>query len=141
MKYDNTYLFRYIPTIVELPLNKKLANDMMSFMRRHKGLGLAANQVGIPYRLFVMDVNAPRRCFNPKINYSANIENTKEIEGCLSYPGIFQLKPRATWIEAEYTDQNGKQVIVNLFGLEAICYQHELDHLNGVEWNKTGLRQ
>lgn len=139
MKFDSKYLLRYIPTIEEFPVNKKLANDMMNFMRRKKGLGLAANQVGIPYRLFVMEVNAPRRCFNPKIiEYLPNRINTSEREGCLSYPGEFLIKPRYLDIFVEYINQEGNRIEVEMNGLEAICFQHELDHLNGVEWNKVG---
>lgn len=134
VKLDNKYLLTKIPEFEGIP-NKELATSMMEFVRRKKALGLAANQVGHNYRLFVMDVTVPRRCFNPKIiSYLGSI-NMEYKEGCLSYPNIFLLKPRALSISVSYTNQNNKLVVTTLTNLEAICFQHELDHLNGINWN------
>lgn len=138
MKIDSKFLTVAIPEIPfgSVEPNKELANRMMEFMRRKKGLGLAANQVGYLYRLFVMDINVPRRCFNPRIIQSFDVVNKNYYEGCLSYPGKKLLKPRSIFIAVEYTDQNKKKVTDMLHGLEAICYQHELDHLNGIVWDE-----
>lgn len=118
-------------------INKKLANDMMSFVRRKKAYGLAANQIGENIRLFVMDVNQPRRCFNPTILSRSNVVNKDMREGCLSYPGKFIIKPRSTCIRVAYTNQEGNLIQAVLQDEEAICYQHELDHLDGLDWEKT----
>jgi peptide deformylase len=139
MKFDRTYLLRHCPS-EGTPVDKEVANKMMAFMRRHKGCGLAANQVGLPYRLFVMHVKdrPPRRCFNPRIVDALPNRLNKTIqEGCLSYPDIFKIVPRYTDIFVEYTNQEGKLIEAEMNGLEAICFQHELDHLNGIEWEKS----
>lgn len=136
MKLTNIHLLTNLPESSNI--DKDLANRMMSFLHRRKALGLAANQVGYTDRLFVMDVNVPRRCWNPKILWEANLINTQYMEGCLSYPKQRLIKPRSTFILASYLDQNARQIEVELFAEEAICYAHELDHLNGVHWLKAG---
>ncbi len=132
MKLTNTHLLTNLPESSNI--DKDLANRMMSFIHRRKASGLAANQVGYTDRLFVMDVNVPRRCWNPKILWYSPLLNQKYMEGCLSYPKKRLIKPRSTWILASYTDQNMKEIEVELFAEEAICFSHELDHLNGVQW-------
>jgi peptide deformylase len=135
MKLDNKFLLSKTPEVSKI--DKTLANDLMNFMKRKNALGLAANQVGLNCRLFVMNVNVPRRCFNPRIvEFLPNNINTSIKEGCLSYPNNYILKPRYLDIIVEYINQEGKLIEATLYGLEAICFQHELDHLNGIEWIK-----
>jgi peptide deformylase len=139
MQINNTYLLSKIEPIPEgQSLDKDLANRMMQYMHRKKAIGLAANQIGYNYRLFVMDVVVPRRCFNPEIlDTFSPIENISYNEGCLSYPGQFIVKSRYGKILVGYTNQNGIRVEEKIQGLEAICFQHELDHLEGKQWNQS----
>ena len=58
----------------------------------------------------------------------------KDAEGCLSFPGLSVKISRASWITAEYYDESGKLHNVRMEGLTARCYQHELDHMNGVKF-------
>jgi peptide deformylase len=116
---------------------EQLEKDMCDFMIAAGGIGLAANQIGLAKRVFVMGSNniegfpAPFALFNPRI-IEASTEMVLDREGCLSYPGLFLTINRAEWIVAEYQDSqcNTKEVKIN--GYLAKCFQHELDHLDGV---------
>ena len=66
---------------------EELARNLLDTMRHHKGIGLSANQVGLPYRVFVMEGEPAFACFNPKIVDVSN-ETVSLVEGCLSYPGV-----------------------------------------------------
>lgn len=115
----------------------QLEHDMIEFMQQHHGIGLAANQIGIAKRVFVMgsdkikDFPAPFAVFNPVIK-EAGTEMTLDEEGCLSYPGLYMQIKRPDWIVAEYQDSKGNINEVRIEGYLAKCFQHEYDHLNGV---------
>jgi len=108
---------------------KKLAEEMLKTMYAHKGVGLAAPQVGILKRLIVIDVGqGPEVHINPKI-----IERKGKAlseEGCLSLPGVFLPIKRAAKVEIGTLDKNGKKIKVK--GSRAFALQHEIDHLNGI---------
>jgi peptide deformylase len=116
---------------------EQLEKDMIEFMLANKGIGLAANQIGITKQVFVMGSNnipgfpPPFALFNPKI-----IESSKEMildqEGCLSYPGLYLYIKRPSWVIAEYQDSKGNTKEIRIDGYLSKCFQHELDHLNGV---------
>lgn len=116
---------------------EQLEKDMIHFMLANRGIGLAANQIGLTKRVFVMGSNtipgfpAPFALFNPRI-----IESSKEMvldqEGCLSYPGLYLHIKRPEWIVAEYQDSQGTFREIKIDGYLSKCFQHELDHLNGV---------
>jgi peptide deformylase len=116
---------------------RKLAADMLETMYAAPGRGLAAPQVGLPIRLFVMDVTwkegtpAPRICLNPEILWRSDTTATG-IEGCLSIPGITTDITRATDIRLRWTDLDGTTQDETLSGFAAICAQHEYDHLDGI---------
>lgn len=116
---------------------KQLENDMIEFMLSNKGIGLAANQIGIAKRVFVMGSNniegfpIPFAVFNPIIK-EASSELVLDDEGCLSYPGLFLKVKRPSWIIAEYQDSEGNTKEIRADGYLAKCFQHEYDHLNGV---------
>lgn len=112
--------------------NLQLADQLLNFMRKNQGIGLAAPQVGIRKRLFVMDVDGwPRVCFNPKITgQSWNL--IESVEGCLSFPGNSCTIKRYETIDVEYQDYQGHVHCERLSGLLARCFQHELDHLDGI---------
>ncbi len=114
---------------------KKILMQMLDLMYESNGIGLAAPQVGISKRFFVMDNpeenKLPYFFINPVI-----IKKSKDIsefaEGCLSVPiqRITIYRPES--IELEYLDINGKKQIESFNGLNATCIQHEIDHLNGI---------
>ena len=115
----------------------QLAADMIAFMEQHFGIGLAANQIGINRRVFVMGSTSyegfpkPFALFNPVIK-EASQEITLDQEGCLSYPNMLLTINRPNWIIAEYQDSKGNINEIRVDGYLAKCFQHELDHLNGI---------
>jgi peptide deformylase len=95
------------------------------------GVGLAAPQVGMPYRLFVMRTNAQWLvCVNPVIVRRGADFDTEQ-EGCLSFPGQFVDVARHRVIDVQYQDESGKTISRTLKGLDARVFAHELDHLQG----------
>ena len=117
---------------------KEIAENMSKAMDKFGGLGLSANQVGLPYRMFVMRTmhegdeeatNVPY--FNPElIRVSQETELMKEC--CLSFPDLYLMIKRSKTIEFKYQDVEGKEHTVMLEGIGARCVQHEIDHLNGI---------
>ena len=117
---------------------KEIAKNMGEAMDKFGGLGLSANQVGLPYRMFVMRTmhegdEEPENIayFNPEITrVSQETESLKE--GCLSFPDLFLMIKRSKTIEFKYQDEEGEEHTVMMEGLGARCVQHEVDHLNGI---------
>jgi peptide deformylase len=105
--------------------------EMHSIMRESHGIGLAAPQIGLLYRIFVMG-NAEHSwtCVNPEI-LEKSTEEELETEGCLSFPDLYLKVKRPATIKVRYFDFNGKETIETLTDIWARCFQHELDHLNG----------
>lgn len=109
----------------------QLVKDLAETMIDKKGLGLSANQCGIPYSVFVINGNPIQGCFNPKIvNASEDIISLDE--GCLSYPGLILKVKRPKNIRVRYTMANGQTVTHKFEGLTARCFLHEYDHLQGI---------
>ena len=112
----------------------KIVEDMYETMYAEKGVGLAANQVGIQLRIFVMDVSEHQNqkicAINPELISTA--DKAVDFEGCLSYPGIFEKVERAAKVRFKALDINGKPYEMEGDGLFAKCVQHEIDHLNGM---------
>ena len=114
-----------------------LAADMLDTMYAAPGRGLAAPQVGVLLRMFVMDVTwkdgtpSPRVCINPEILWRSD-DVAPGPEGCLSIPGITTTVTRPTAIRLRWTDLSGAQHTEDLTGFAAICAQHEYDHLDGI---------
>lgn len=110
-----------------------LLNSMYETMINNHGIGLAANQVGLHYRMFTMRGPNDEKLFivNPKILAKSSIPaNLKE--GCLSAPGDFLiLEERSTTIQILYQDQEGTPRTGTFTGIHAVCVQHEIDHLEG----------
>jgi peptide deformylase len=109
----------------------KLAEDMIVTMYDAPGLGLAAPQVGVEKRLFVYDVgDGPRTIVNPEI-----VESDGEWayeEGCLSVPGLSWEIVRPKQVHLRGLDLDGNDVSIEADEILARCFQHELDHLDGV---------
>ena len=116
---------------------EKLVNDMIEFMIDNKGIGLAANQIGIAKRVFVMGSYSipgfpkPFGIFNPRI-VEASETKVLDTEGCLSYPGLYLKISRPEWAIVEFQNYKGETVDAKVEGYVAKCFQHELDHLNGI---------
>jgi len=114
-----------------------IEREMLDMMRANNGLGLAGNQVGLLRRVFVMRTTDGREfgCFNPWIMFGDNNFITGN-EGCLSFTNLWLKIPRHNKITASYLDNTGKPCIIGLEGLDARCFQHELDHLNGITFTE-----
>lgn len=116
---------------------KELEKSMIDFMVASHGIGLAANQIGLTKRVFVMGSEniegfpKPFAVFNPVILEASN-ELVLDEEGCLSYPGLYLRLKRPEWIVAQYQDSDGVLREIKIDGYLSKCFQHELDHLNGV---------
>lgn len=112
--------------------NLRLAQRMIQTMIREHGVGLAANQVGETTRLFVMYVDGEFfHCFDPSIeSHSDQVIDSRE--GCLSFPGEVCQVPRYAEITARFANASGHYQTRELSGLAARCFQHELDHLDGI---------
>jgi len=112
-----------------------LANSLILTMNKHNGIGLSANQCGLPYRVFVMRTNPTLVCFNPKLVDISSEEIGLE-EGCLSYPFLYVKIKRPNIIKVRYTDALGNTCTNKFIGITARCFQHELDHLEGINYLK-----
>lgn len=112
----------------------ELIKQLKMTMKMYSGLGLSANQCGIYHRVFVIGFeNQSFACINPRI-VSHSEEIVRDKEGCLSYFGMYMTVPRYKWIEAEFLDEMGNVVRQRFDGLTARCFQHELDHMNGIRF-------
>lgn len=116
-----------------------LVSDLAETMLHHNGVGLSANQVGLPYRVFVIHGTELIPCFNPRIvDYSE--EKIVLEEGCLSYPGLFVKVKRPRRIKVRYADPNGNITTQVFDGMTARIFQHELDHLDGIRYIERANR-
>jgi len=111
----------------------QLAYDLVESMRHHNGLGLSANQIGLPYRVFSMQAVPAIVCFNPKVVDASSEEIVLE-EGCLSFPGLGIKIKRPRHVKVRYTEPNGEIVTRKFTGMAARCFLHELDHMNGTKY-------
>lgn len=117
--------------------NHRLSAVLLKFMKKEGGIGLSANQVGLRDRCFVMEIEQQQwSCFNPELIETGN--NWVEFdEGCLSFPGDSCKILRPDTITVRYYNVDGDEVTEQLCGLASRCFQHELDHLNGITmWDR-----
>ena len=115
---------------------QQIIDRMFETMYRAKGIGLAANQVGLPVQLVVMDVSGDEQPEEPLVLINPVIiaregEETAE-EGCLSVPGYGAPIKRSSAVQVKALDRNEHEIIIDAEGLMARCIQHELDHLRGL---------
>lgn len=111
------------------PLYKFLSDEIL----KRGALGAAANQFGIRSRAFVMRADPMIICINPSISWSSEDKVLLE-EGCLSYPGLFIKIERPRSIRAKWFDPEGNLHTELLDGITARVFQHELDHLLGIDF-------
>lgn len=112
---------------------RALVEDLLDTMRGDKGIGLAANQIGIARRVAVVDTNdgqPPLALINPVILERAG--SVVQEEGCLSIPEIYGNVERALRVVVETTTLDGARTRVEATELRARAIQHEMDHLDGV---------
>jgi peptide deformylase len=120
------------PVAAVTPEIKTLIADMAETMWHQVGIGLAAPQIGVSLRIFVMDdgKRGARAIVNPVVTERGGV--VKEEEGCLSLPGIFAEVERSKSLRIEGLDGDGQPISFEAQGLQAKIIQHELDHLDGV---------
>jgi peptide deformylase len=115
------------------PELKTLVDDMFETMYQAPGIGLAATQVNVHKRLLVMDVSedrsSPKVLINPELLATEGEEEMDE--GCLSVPGYYETVKRAETIRVRAQRVDGSVYEFDSEGLEAVCVQHEMDHLDG----------
>ena len=108
-----------------------LLDDLTQTMRNAEGVGLAAPQVGILRRVFVMDVgDGVVEVINPEILEERGTQETQE--GCLSSPGKYGITRRPQYVRIKAQDRHGKRIVITGEDLKAKCLCHEIDHLNGI---------
>ena len=108
----------------------ELANQLIETMVVNKGLGLSANQCGLPYRVFVMHSSPTKVCFNPRV-VTASHEMVLLDEGCLSHPNLFVKVKRPERVKVRYQDATGETFTEHFTGMTARVFLHELDHMEG----------
>jgi peptide deformylase len=109
---------------------QELGLDLLKHMRYFGGIGLSANQLGLPYRVFVMEGDPGFVCFNPRITAYAG-EDVMLDEGCLTYPGLYVKKKRPNLIRCRFIDPLGNTCVKKFTGMTARIFQHEIEHLEG----------
>ena len=116
-------------------------NEFVKLMIDAKGIGLAANQIGVTKNFFAIGSDTfdtfkkPVIIWNPRI-LKFSEEKVIDVEGCLSFKDIFVKVERPKVIEVQYETTQGKTRFAKLDGMESKCFQHELDHLDGITFNK-----
>jgi peptide deformylase len=118
-------------------INQQLGENMLKFMREQGGIGLAATQIGERVSVFVMEIGSQQWiCFNPEIEKLSD-DMVEFDEGCLSFPGKSCKLQRPDTIDIRYQDASGNWHWETLTGLSSRCFQHELDHLDGITmWDR-----
>lgn len=130
------------PSQITLPEVQGWIEDMIDTMRDANGAGIAANQIGIPHRLFVIEIgDNPRYPYKPKVPLTVVInpeikflseETFVSNEGCLSVPNMRANVDRHVEISVSYLDQTGQRIEQEIRGYSACTWQHEYDHLDGI---------
>lgn len=141
-KYGAAVLRQKAQAIIPTEDIAPLAEQMFETLTKHNGLGLAAPQIGVSKRLFIIDTT-PLAHEDPTIQkFQETVINPEIVEfspqqelyyeGCLSIPGINEDVLRPTSIDVRYFDIHFNQIETRLHGIQARIFQHEFDHLNGM---------
>ncbi len=135
--YPDPRLREVSTSVDDLDEIRDLLPEMFEIMYKSRGIGLAAPQVGVRKRFFIANLTADpeekdqEQVFvNPVIVENSGV--MKEIEGCLSLPGLEATIRRAEMVVVESGDMEGKRQQVEAEGLWAKLFQHEIDHLDGI---------
>jgi peptide deformylase len=137
VKYGDATVHRPAAPVAEItPEVRQLIDDMIATMYAAPGVGLAAPQIGVPLRIFVVDISVGRRAedlhvvINPTVD--AREGTQLEEEGCLSVPGFTATVVRPSSITVSGLDRDGQRQVIEGRDLLARALQHEIDHLDGV---------
>ena len=120
---------------------EKFEDEYIKLMLDEKGMGLAANQVGITKRFFAIGhetfdtFQKHAIIWNPKV-ISFSEETVVDLEGCLSFKNIWLKVERPRIVEVQYETTQGETKTARIDGMESKCFQHECDHLDGITFNK-----
>ena len=134
--YPSPQLREISQEVSDLRSAKSLLQDLKDTLVAEEGLGLAAPQIGVLARVFVFWRNDGsggkfiQTVINPKVTFLGTKIDSEE--GCLSIPGYRDVVKRNSRILVSFFNEQGEDIKLELEGLEARCFQHELDHLNGV---------
>jgi len=115
---------------------KELTEKMFELMKKYGGIGLSANQVGLPFNMFVLgdhpqlENGLKMACFNPMI-ISSSEEKVVMKEGCLTFPFLWLSITRPRKVVVKYEDENGELKEGHLDGMMSRIFQHEYDHMLG----------
>jgi peptide deformylase len=137
LTYPDTVLRHKAQPITSIDAGlQRLVDDLIETMYAAPGIGLAATQVGVPLRVFVVDVTSGKdpdalmTFINPEIVHLEG--RSREDEGCLSVPGVYGVTPRAQKVRIRGLNRAGEETEVAGEGLLARAFQHETDHLQGL---------
>lgn len=114
-----------------------VSGEMCQIMTKNNGIGLSANQVGLDAKIFVMqplnhkEITKPFAVINPIIREISD-ETVIGPEGCLSYPGLVLHVTRPKRVVAQFLDIDNKDCIIEFTDIDARCFLHEFDHLQGI---------
>jgi len=111
----------------------KLSLDLFTTMRYNKGAGIAANQVGLPYRMFLMYGDPVLPIFNPEI-VAVSDATCKMEEGCLTFPKLFLNIERPRAVKVKFQSAKGIWSTRTFYGMSGRIFLHEFDHLNGIDF-------
>jgi peptide deformylase len=120
---------------------EKFENEYVELMIHEQGMGLAANQIGVTKRFFAIGHESfdtfkkHAIIWNPRV-LKFSTDKAVDVEGCLSFKGIWLQVERPKQIEVQYETTQGKTEYAKLDGMESKCFQHECDHLEGITFNK-----
>jgi peptide deformylase len=137
LKYPDPRLREIAEPVTEFDAHlQALVEDMAETMYAENGCGLAATQVGVRRRIFVIDVAGEDQPSELRVFINPEIATTKGVvmweEGCLSFPGASEEVKRAEQVTVRALDVRGQPFELAADGLLAVAIQHENDHLNGV---------
>tara|TARA_B100001287_G_C22602840_1_gene491280 strand:+ start:479 stop:988 length:510 start_codon:yes stop_codon:yes gene_type:complete len=134
--YPNDFLMKSVkPFKFEEDDPVKTEIELLDLMERSRGVGLAANQVGLDASVFgMLKSNGDKiAIFNPVIR-GASKETNLDVEGCLSFPALMLKVNRANSIAVSYQNKEGTTINEELHGFDARVFQHEFDHLQGINF-------
>lgn len=134
LRYPDPRLYKRASSVTEISDEiRSLVRDMSETMYAAPGVGLAATQVDVHKQVIVVDTSEARDSLlvliNPEIRAREGSQYCEE--GCLSVPGIYEPVERAEWIRVRALGLDGKPFEIEAEKLQAVCIQHEMDHLLG----------
>jgi peptide deformylase len=147
VEIDNSLLYKKIKELdfnaIKFTYLNDIIIDMTNFVINKNALGLAANQISLDLRLFVMidyENRIPYHFINPMI-ISRTPKKQINKEGCLSFPTLLLDVMRNNKVDVQYFNIKGEKQIKDFTGILSVCVQHEFDHLNGITFVKRAIKK